>query len=399
MNFIESLQFALHALSAHRGRTILSASGIAIGIAAVLLLTSIGEGIQRFVISEFTQFGTNILNITPGKIRAHGGSVGSIGSARILTIEDALALKTSRYVQYINATVFGNAEIRAEGLSRRVTVYGQGPDFDKAFNMNVAIGQYLPADDPRNPRAFAVLGAKVHQELFGTMSPLGAILQVGSSRFRVIGVMVAKGQVLGFDLDDTVFIPTARALEVFNREGVMEIQAVYPPEFPVNLVTEDLQRILIERHGREDFTITPQKQMLSTLSTVLKVLTFAVAALGGISLLVGAVGMVTLMHITVTERVAEIGLLNALGATRARIRTLFLLESTILSTIGGLAGLIIGASIAFLLKIFVSALPVNIPWQFVSIALGISTLIGLIAGVFPAIQAARLNPIDALRSE
>lgn len=139
--------------------------------------------------------------------------------------------------------------------------------------------------------------------------------------------------------------------------------------------------------------------MLNTLSTVLKVLTFAVAALGGISLLVGAVGMVTLMHITVTERITEIGLLNALGATRARIRTLFLLESTILSTIGGLAGLAIGTSIAFLLKIFVSALPVNIPWQFVSIALGISTLIGLIAGVFPAIQAARLNPIDALRSE
>lgn len=399
MNFTESLQFSLYALSAHRGRTILSASGIAIGIAAVLLLTSIGEGIHRFVISEFTQFGTNILNITPGKVRTHGGSVGSISSARILTIEDSLALKTSRYVQYINATVFGNAEIRAEGLSRRVTVYGQGPDFDKAFNMNVAIGQYLPADDPRNPRAFAVLGAKVHQELFGNTNPLGAILQVGGSRFRVIGVMATKGQVLGFDLDDTVFIPTARALEVFNREGVMEIQAVYPPEFPVNLVTEDLKHILIERHGREDFTITPQKQMLSTLSTVLNVLTFAVAALGGISLLVGAVGMVTLMHITVTERIAEIGLLNALGATRGRIRTLFLLESIILSTIGGLAGLIIGTSIAFLLKGFVDALPVNIPWQFVSIALGISILIGLIAGVFPAIQAARLNPIDALRSE
>lgn len=160
MNSADTIRFALRALSAHWLRTLLSASGIAIGIAAVVLLTSIGEGIQRFVLLEFTQFGTNILNITPGKIKTHGGSVGAIGSARILTIEDALALKHSRYTQYVNATAMGNAEIRAAGRSRRVTVYGQGPDFDKAFNMHIAIGQFLPADDQRNPRAFAVLGAK-----------------------------------------------------------------------------------------------------------------------------------------------------------------------------------------------------------------------------------------------
>lgn len=400
MSSLDMLHFALRALTAHRLRTLLSASGIAIGIAAVILLTSIGEGIQRFVLAEFTQFGTNILNVTPGKVKTHGGtSVGSISSARILTIEDSLALKHSRYAQYINPSVMGNAEIRAEGRSRRVTVYGQGPDFDKAFNMSVAIGQFLPADDPRNPRAFAVLGAKAHSELFGTANPLGAILQVGGSRFRVIGVMAPKGQVLGFDLDDTVFIPTTRALEVFNREGLMEIQVVYPPDAPLQAVLDDIRRILIDRHGREDFTLTPQQQMLSTLSTVLTVLTFAVAALGGISLLVGAVGMVTLMHISVAERVAEIGLLNALGATRTRIRLLFLLESTLLSTLGGLAGLAIGTLIAALLRIVASGLPVSIPWNFVMGALALSVVIGLAAGVVPAIRASRLNPIDALRTE
>ncbi|SDY64592.1 ABC transporter permease [Nitrosomonas sp. Nm58] len=399
MKILDTFQFALHALTAHRLRTLLSASGIAIGIAAVILLTSIGEGIQRFVLAEFTQFGTNILNVTPGKTKAHGRSVGSISSARILTIEDALAVKHSRYAQYVNPSVMGNAEIRAEGRSRRVTVYGQGHDFDKAFNMSVATGQFLPADDPRNPRAFAVLGAKTHSELFGNANPLGAILQVGGSRFRIIGVMAPKGQILGFDLDDTVFIPTTRALEVFNREGLMEIQIVYPPETSLNAVVEDVRRILIERHGREDFTLTPQQQMLSTLSTVLNILTFAVAALGGISLLVGAVGMVTLMHISVAERVAEIGLLNALGATRGRIRLLFLMESTVLSTLGGLAGLAIGTALASLLKIVVSGLPVSIPWNFVMGALAVSVLIGLAAGVIPAMHAARLNPIDALRAE
>lgn len=399
MNAVDTFRFALRALTAHRLRTLLSASGIAIGIAAVVLLTSIGEGIQRFVLSEFTQFGTNILNVTPGKVRAHGGSVGSISSARILTIEDALALKHSPFAQYVNPSVTGNAEIRTGGRSRRVTVYGQGPDFDQAFNMNVAVGRSLPADDPRNPRAFAVLGAKTHSELFGTANPLGAIMQVGESRFRIIGVMAPKGQVLGFDLDDTVFIPAARALEVFNREGLMEIQVVYPPDASVQAMMDDIRRILIERHGREDFTLTPQQQMLSTLSTVLTVLTFAVGALGGISLLVGAVGMVTLMHISVAERVAEIGLLNALGATRGRIRLLFLMESTVLSSLGGLAGLAIGSALATLLKITVSALPVSIPWNFVMGSLALSVLIGLAAGVVPAMHAAKLNPIDALRTE
>jgi putative ABC transport system permease protein len=399
MNLTDTLRFALHSLTAHRLRTFLSALGIAVGIAAVILLTSIGDGIHQFVLAEFSQFGTNILTATPGKITTHGASVGAIGSSRLLTLEDALALRTSRYAQYVNASVMGNAEIRAHGHSRRVTVYGESPDFSRAFSMHVAVGQFLPADDPRNPRAYAVLGAKARSELFGSTNPLGATLQVGASRFRIIGVMAPKGQVLGFDLDDTVFIPTARALEVFNREGVMEINIAYRPGSPLQSVVADARRILIARHGREDFTLTPQQQMLDTLSTVLEVLTFAVAALGGISLLVGAVGMVTLMHIAVAERVSEIGLLTALGTTRAQIRTLFLMESTVLSTLGGLSGLAIGAGIAWLLKTTVSGLPVNTPWDYAIGALIVSVLIGLAAGVVPAMRAARLNPVDALRDE
>ncbi len=399
MNTIDTLHFALRSLTAHRLRTVLSASGIAIGIAAVILLTSIGEGIQRFVLSEFTQFGTNILSINPGRTSTHGASVGAISSARPLTIEDAVALKRSRYAEYTNAGVMGNAEIRTASLSRRVSVLGEGPDFARAFNMKVAIGQFLPADDPRNPRAYAVLGSKARSELFGNTNPLGASVQVGMSRFRVIGVMESKGQVLGFDLDDTIYIPTARALEIFNRVGVMEIQIAYLPGAPLQAVIDDARRILVARHGREDFTLRPQQQMLDTLTTVLDVLTFAVAALGGISLLVGAVGMVTLMHIAVAERVAEIGLLTALGATRARIRILFLMESTVLSTLGGLVGLAVGTGLAWLLKTLVSGLPVSTPWDYVLGALGLSVLIGLAAGVVPAMRAARLDPVEALRSE
>ena len=399
MNTLDTLRFAMGSLNSHRLRTLLSASGIAIGIAAVILLTSIGEGIQRFVLSEFTQFGTNIISINPGKTTTHGASVGAISSSRPLTIEDAIALKSSSYAQYTNAGLMGNAEVRVGGLNRRVSVLGEGPDFARAFNMKVSIGQFLPADDLRNPRAFVVLGSKTRTELFGSKNPLGSSIQVGSSRFRVIGVMASKGQVLGFDLDDTVYIPTARALELFNRIGVMEIQIAYLPGAPLDAVVQDAKRILIARHGREDFTMRPQQQMLDTLSTVLEVLTFAVAALGGVSLMVGAVGMVTLMHIAVAERVSEIGLLTALGATRARIRILFLMESTVLSTLGGLVGLVVGTSIAWILKTLVGGLPVSIPWDYVMGALALSVLVGLAAGVVPAMRAARMDPVEALRNE
>lgn len=399
MNTLDTLRFAMGSLNSHRLRTLLSASGIAIGIAAVILLTSIGEGIQRFVLSEFTQFGTNIISINPGKTTTHGASVGAISSSRPLTIEDAIALKSSSYAQYTNAGLMGNAEVRVGGLNRRVSVLGEGPDFARAFNMKVSIGQFLPADDLRNPRAFAVLGSKTRTELFGSKNPLGSSIQVGSSRFRVIGVMASKGQVLGFDLDDTVYIPTARALELFNRTGVMEIQIAYLPGAPLDAVVQDAKRILVARHGREDFTMRPQQQMLDTLSTVLEVLTFAVAALGGVSLMVGAVGMVTLMHIAVAERVSEIGLLTALGATRARIRILFLMESTVLSTLGGLVGLVVGTSIAWILKTLVGGLPVSIPWDYVMGALALSVLVGLAAGVVPAMRAARMDPVEALRNE
>ena len=399
MKLADSFRFSFRALSAHKLRTGLSAGGIAVGIAAIILLTAIGEGIHQFVLAEFTQFGTRIVTVTPGKTQTHGASVGSIGTTRPLTLDDVEALRAVPNARFVNGGVAGNAEVRVGNRSRRVMVYGEGPDFSRAFSMQVAIGNFLPADKPESARAFAVLGSKARAELFGNTNPLGAVIQVGGMRFRVIGVMVSKGQVLGFDLDDTVYLPTARALELFNREGVMEAHVVYRPGTPAETVVENIRRILLARHGREDFTVTPQQQMLSTLSTVLEVLTFAVAALGGISLLVGAVGIITLMHISVNERVSEIGLLKALGATRAGIRGLFLIESAGLSLLGGIVGLAAGGAIAWLLQTLVPALPVQVPWAYVSGALVASMLIGLGAGVAPAWAASRLDPVESLRTE
>jgi putative ABC transport system permease protein len=399
MTFSDSLKFAASSLRSQRLRTVLSAAGIAVGIAAVILLTSIGAGIQQYVIAEFTQFGTHLIAVFPGKTKAHGGQVGVVGTVRPLTLEDALSLARLNQVEAALPVVNGNTEVKANSRNRRVTLYGTGAALPQVLNMKVAFGHYLPSDDARAPRPFAVLGAKVRRELFGALNPLGKRIDVGGQRYRIVGVMEAKGQVLGFDMDDTVYIPVGKALGLFNRASLMEIDVAYKPRMSVDNVVAAISRTLIARHGLEDFTITPQQQMLSTLNTVLEVLTFAVAALGGISLLVGAVGIVTLMHIAVTERTSEIGLLTALGATRGGVRTLFLMEATALATFGGLLGLAIGSGLAWLLKTFLPALPIITPWNYVFGALFVSVLIGLIAGVYPAIKAARLDPVEALHSE
>jgi putative ABC transport system permease protein len=253
--------------------------------------------------------------------------------------------------------------------------------------------------DPRAARAFAVLGSKVAAEMFGAGNPLGARIRVGGERYRVIGVMESKGQVLGFDLDDTVYIPVARALDMFNRESLMEIELTYDPAAPLAQVEQAIRNVLIARHGAEDFTITPQQKMLEVFGTVLDAITFAVAAMGGISLVVGGVGILTILTIAVAERTAEIGLLRAVGATRKRILLLFLGEAALLSGIGGAAGLLLGWAIALALQVAVPALPVHTPWSYAVLAELVALTVGLVAGVMPARRAALLDPLEALRSE
>lgn len=399
MRFADFFRFALLSVTAHRLRTALTSLGIAVGIAAVILLTSIGEGLHQFVIDEFTQFGTNLISVTPGRTQTHGGSLGAINTSRPLSIEDAVALRRAPYVQVTDPMIQGNADVEYGSRSRRVTLYGVGHHFTDALRMKVGAGQFLPDDDPRAPRALVVLGAKVARELFGDENPLGARIRIGGERYRVVGVMAPKGQVVGFDLDDTVYIPVARALEMFNRDSLMEIHVTYEPTAPLAEVEEGIKRVLIARHGREDFTITPQQKMLEVFGTVLNAITFAVGAIGAISLLVGGVGILTILTIAVSERTGEIGLLRALGATQRRILLLFLGEAALLAALGGVAGLALGWSIAAVIQLLLPALPVHTPWTFAVVAELSAIAVGLLAGVLPARRAARLDPLEALRSE
>jgi putative ABC transport system permease protein len=399
MLFPDLIRLTTSSFLAYRLRSFLTGLGIAVGIAAVILLTSIGEGLHQFVLSEFSQFGTNLISIQPGKKQTHGASVGIFGSVRPLTLEDAESLRRLPYIEYVNPSVQGNAEVSFSGRTRRTTVNGVGHEMPQALRIFVRTGRFLPNEEPSQARAFVVLGAKVRQELFGSTNPLGAYLRVGGQRFRVIGVMEAKGSVLGLDLDDSVYIPAARALELFNRPGLMEVQITYRPSIELNRVEGGIRNVLTARHGRDDFTVVSQEKSLEVLGSVLDVITFAVGALGGISLLVGGVGILTIMTMAVTERTAEIGLLRALGARERQVLTIFLGEAILLSALGGLAGLALGIGIAQALHLVFPALPVHTPWLFAALAELSAVSIGLAAGVVPAQRAARLDPVEALHAE
>lgn len=385
------------AVLARRGRSLLTLSGIAIGVAAVVLLTAIGEGVHRFVLAEFTQFGTNLIAVAPGRTTTMGMSGAMIASVRPLSLDDARALERVPEVEAVVGVVSGNAAVEAGGRSRRSMVFGSGAEVPAIWAMRPARGRFLPEDGAARP--VAVLGATLYRELFQGQPALGARIRIGGEPFRVIGVMEPKGQMLGFDLDDSVFVPVQRALAMFDREGLMEIDLLYDRDADGDAVAERVRSLLMRRHGREDFSITTQDQMLEVLGSVLDVLTAVVAALGGVSLVVGGIGILTIMTIAVGERRAEIGLLRALGAGRGQILTLFLLEATLLALLGGAVGFLLGAGGAWLLGALVPALPTRTAWDFVVAAELAAGLIGLGAGVLPALRAAALDPVTALQDE
>ncbi len=399
MHFLDILQLSYRTITSYRLRSALTSLGLIIGIAAVIILTSLGRGLHSFVVAEFTQFGTNIIGIHPGKKTTFGISGATISTVRPLSMADAASLTKLNGVLAVVPVVQGNARVETENKQRRTNVIGAGADVPLVWKISPASGQFLPSGEESNPRAFAVLGDKLAAELFGQTSPLGKRVRIGTDRYRVIGIMEKKGQMLGYDMDDTVYIPAAKALEMFDRQSLMEINLLYGNNISVAAVQKSIRQLLVARHGREDFNLITQNQMLESMDSILNILTLAVAALGGISLLVGSVGIITIMTIAVSERVSEIGLLRAIGAERKIIFKLFLFEALTLSAAGGVIGVLSGIGVVGLIAYLLPDLPTELAWSYVGAAFIISLLIGIISGVMPAIKAAYLDPLQALHSE
>jgi putative ABC transport system permease protein len=394
------LRLAGSAILGHRLRSGLSMLGIAIGIAAVILLTSIGEGTRRYVLAQFSQFGTNLIAIHPGKTKTSGMPGVFGGTTRHLTIDDAEALVRIPGVEKVVPTAFGTARVEAGQRARNVAVNGVTPDIETVWKFRTRLGSYWPAGDPRRGAPLAVLGTKLARELFGDQSPLGQFVRIGGTRFRVVGVMEPKGQMLGFDLDDTAYVPVATAMRMFNLVDLDEINVSYAPLDATARIEAEIERVLRERHaGEEDFTVTTQQAMLDVFGNVMRMVTAAVGAIAGISLVVGAIGILTMMWITVRERTQEIGLVRAIGASAWQVAGLFLAEAAAVALLGGVAGVTIGLGLGALARWLVPGLPVETPMSFVVVALAVSFAVGLLSGVLPARQAARLDPIEALRAE
>ena len=400
MDLADYFRIGLGALSGHRLRSFLSMLGIAIGIAAVILLTSIGEGTRRYLITEFTQFGTNVLAINPGKTETSGlpGVFG--GTTHKLTLDDSEALERLSGVEKVVPLAMGQARVEGNGRGRSVFVYGVTSDVPEVWKFEVGQGSFLPPGDPRRGSMMAVLGPTLKRELFGDENALGEFVRVAGFRLRVIGVMAPKGRILGIDIDDSVYVPVATVMQMFNLDELMEIDLLFSHEGLMDGVVQQVTRVLTDRHaGREDFTITTQTAMLDVFENVMNVITASVGAIAGISLLVGAIGILTMMWITVNERVHEIGLMRALGATADQVERLFLLEAVILTLVGGVLGIAAGLGIAQVLSFVVPGMPVYTPLRYMLAALVVSALTGLLSGVAPARRAASLHPVEALRVE
>lgn len=398
MRWQDWLRLVFSSLRFNPLKSLLTSLGIAIGITAVTLLTSLGEGVRGYVLDNFSQFGSRIIAVLPGKDDTSGMG-GLLSSVRFLTLADAQSLARLPHAEYVVSNVQGSGTIKHGALSRNSEILGTTGNFVEAWDFPLAYGKFIPQNYGQNSPAHAVLGSKIKQELFASSNPLGKFVRIAGQRYRVVGVMQAKGSMLGFDLDDMVYIPADKALTLFNREGLMEIDLVFSAQTRSQAMADSMRALLINRHGQEDFTLVTQDEMLSSLDNILSLLTLGIAALGSISLLVGGVGIFTIMTTNIRQRSSEIGLLRAIGISRNQLLSLFLGEAILLSLVGGLLGMLVALMIAGLTLLFAPAFPMTPNPIYLLLAILISALIGLISGIYPAWNASKLSPVYALRNE
>lgn len=392
------LRFASGALRGHRLRTAMSLLGVAIGVASVILLTSLGEGARLYVTGEFTALGSNLLILIPGKTETTGAAPVFGGAVNDLTLDDVEALRRRvARARRVAPLVVGTTTVRFGERSRDVVVAGTTPELLEIRSIKLGAGRYLPSGDEGRGARVAVLGAKMATELFPGANPLGEIVRIGDQRFRVIGVMLPRGVSLGENLDEVIHIPVASGLKLFNRSGLFRVLVEVAAFEEIEAAREDVLRVLTERHdGVEDVTVLTQDAVLSAFGRILAILTAALAGIAAVSLTVAGVGIMNVMLVSVSERVREIGLLKAVGVTRRQVLALFLTEATLLSAMGGLVGLGIGFGATRALRVVWPAFPAQPPVWAVVGALALSAVVGVAFGSLPARRASRLDPVAAL---
>ena len=396
MTAVEVVRFAGGALRGHRLRTALSLVGVAVGVTSVVLLTSLGEGARVYVTGEFAALGSNLLIVTPGKIDTTGFAPPMGGAPHDLTLDDAEAIGRLPGVRRVAPMALGSATLRSGDLTRDAFVVGATADWQAVRRIDLAIGRFLPAGGAEGDAAVCVIGATVAHELFGGRPALGEMLRAGDERFRVVGVMAARGTSLGMNLDEVILVPIVRHMRMFDETSVMRLLVEMGSHDELPAARLRAIALLTARHGEEDVTVITQDSMLSTFSNLLGVLTAALAGIAAISLSVAGVGIMNVMLVSVSERTREIGLMKAVGATPGQILRLFLTEAAALSALGGLAGLGVAWLLTLAVRGYYPAFPMQAPAWAVPAAAGVSLAVGLLFGALPARRAAALDPIAAL---
>jgi putative ABC transport system permease protein len=399
MRGADYLQLAWSATTSNVRRTLLIMLATAIGVAAVVMLTALGEAGRRYVTGQFETLGSNLLIIMPGRNETVGGAPPMMGETpRDLTIDDALALLADAAITRVAPVSVGSAPAStAAGLERELSVLGSTAELRQVRRLKMGQGRFLPRGDPHRASAVCVLGAEAKQELFGDAPALGQWLRLADRRFRVIGVLAESGVSVGMDMDDLIIVPVAAAQALFNREGLFRVLVEARGPAWLDTAEQAIHRIVAARHeGEDDVTVITQNSVVQTLDRIIGTLTLGVAAISSISLLVAGILIMNVMLVTVAQRRAEIGLLKALGAPGRSVQRLFLLEALLLAGSGAVAGVALGTAAAWLTNRLLADFDVVPPAWAVLAALLIALASGLLSGVLPARRAAALNPIDAL---
>jgi len=414
MNLFETFRTGLDAVVSHRLRSALTVVGIMIGITAVILTVGLGEGAQRQVGSEISALGSNLLTVTPGSTTSTSGIRGGFGSASTLTVGDAAALDSAVVAPDIHAVApatSASESLVAGTTNWTTTVVGTDPSWLTVRGRTMTAGRFLVSDDLATRAEVVVLGATTAQELFGFRDPVGQSVNVAGQPMSVIGVLNSVGSSSSSsttaDPDDQAIVPLTTASALLfggsSRNSVSQILVQATSAGTLSAAYQETDAELLNLHGistrsAADFTITSEQQVLSTATSVDRTLTVLLGGIAGISLLVGGIGVMNIMLVSVAERVREIGLRKALGATPRVIRRQFLVEASVLGTVGGVLGAALGIIGALVLPHLISN-PITVSPVAAIGAIAVAVAIGIVFGVYPASRAAKLAPIDALRSE
>jgi putative ABC transport system permease protein len=409
MNFRETLRTAFEAVRSHRLRSLLTMLGILIGIAAVILTVGMGQGAQAQVRDQIAKLGSNLLIVSPGSSVSSTGVRGGRGTSSTLTMADAQALGTPSVAPDVKAvapTATSNQSLIAGSTNWTTSVVGTTPSWSEVRSRTLSSGRFIDQSDIDQAKSVVVLGPETVTNLFGGGNPVGQTVSINGSSFTVIGVLNAIGASSGVNEDDVAVVPqTTYALRVTGNTTRSTVSSIYVEATSQNTLSaayQETNALLTTRHGvtpaTADFTVSSQQGLLDTATSTDRTLTVLLAGIAAISLLVGGIGVMNIMLVSVTERVREIGLRKALGATPSAIRKQFLVEASSLGATGGVLGLGLALLGGALLPRFLKQ-PVSVSPAVAAGAVGVALAIGIAAGVYPAGRAAKLAPIDALRND